>query len=53
MAKKTCESWLCSNTCNAKYRYCYSCAKRKGLIGDGGSGWGTIIFVLILLFIFF
>ncbi len=48
MTKKTCDSFLCTNKCPKKYRYCYDCAKRKGLIG-GGNNWGLVVLVIILL----
>ncbi len=49
--KKTCESFLCSNKTQAKYRYCYKCAKSKGHIG--GTNWvGWILLAIILMAVF-
>ena len=52
MSKKTCDAWTCTNQTNAKYRYCYDCAKSKGLIkGSGGSLIGEIAIVVIAVLI--
>jgi len=49
MSKKTCDSFFCSNQTPKKYRYCYGCAKNKGLVG-GGSNWlGWVVLIIILL----
>lgn len=53
MSQKTCAAFFCSNRTNSKYRYCYNCAKRKGLVGNnsiGIAGWIVIIVLLIALF---
>ena len=49
MSKKTCEAFFCNNKCNPKYRYCYQCAKKKGLIGSGGSG--SLFWIVVILFL--
>ena len=47
MSKKTCDALLCSNQTPTKYRYCYDCAKRKGLTGDNDwIGWIIWIFII-------
>lgn len=52
MSKKTCAAFLCSNKTNAKYRYCYECAKRKGHVG-GSTNWLTwIVLIIIIMAIF-
>jgi hypothetical protein len=48
MTRKTCDAFLCSASTPKKYRYCYDCAKSKGLVG-GGNNWGLVIFMIILL----
>ena len=50
MSKKTCEAFFCNNKCNPKYRYCYQCAKKKGLIGSGG-GSGSLFWIVVILFL--
>ncbi|MDA8883048.1 hypothetical protein N9I00_01460 [bacterium] len=51
MSKKTCDSFFCSNQTPKKYRYCYGCAKNKGLVG--GSNWlGWVVLIIILLTVF-
>jgi len=53
MSRKTCAAFFCSNRTNSKYRYCYNCAKRKGLVGNnsiGIAGWIVVIVLLIALF---
>lgn len=50
---KTCSSLFCNNSKDPKYQYCYSCAKRKGLVGNGGSGVTWVIIILFLLWIFY
>lgn len=51
MSKKTCDAFLCTNQTPKKYRYCYDCAKSKGLIGGGFNwfGWG-ILFLIVMAF---
>ena len=48
MSKKTCEAFFCTNKCNKKYRYCYDCAKSKGLIGNDNDWIGWIIWIFII-----
>jgi len=51
MSKKTCDAFFCTKQTPTKYRYCYDCAKSKGLIG--GTNWfGWIVLFIILLGIF-
>jgi len=51
MSKKTCDAVFCTKQTPTKYRYCYDCAKSKGLIG--GTNWfGWIVLFIILLGIF-
>ena len=52
MSKKTCDALLCNNQTPTKYRYCYDCAKRKGLVGGNTNWLGLIVVILILLWIF-
>jgi len=54
MSKKTCDAFFCTKKTPKKYRYCYDCAKSKGLTGGGPfSGLMTLIMLaLILLWIF-
>jgi RNA polymerase subunit RPABC4/transcription elongation factor Spt4 len=52
MSKKTCDAFLCTKLTPKKYRYCYDCAKSKGLV-TGGTNWiGWIIAILILMMFF-
>lgn len=53
MGKKTCNAFFCSNTTSKKYRYCYNCARSKGLVGNNGIGilgWFVIIVILLAVF---
>jgi len=51
MSKKTCDAFLCTKQTPTKYRYCYDCAKSKGLIG--GTNWvGWFIAIVIVVMIF-
>ena len=53
MAKKTCDAFFCSNKCNAKYRYCYDCARSRGLVGNNGIGiFGWFLILVIIWAIF-
>ena len=50
MNKKPCESFFCTNRVPAKYRYCYECAKKKGLFGSGSTwAWWALFFVLVIV----
>jgi len=53
MSKKTCDAFFCSNQTPKKYRYCYNCAKNKGLVGNNGLGffgWAIILLIVWGLF---
>ena len=53
MAKKTCDSFFCTNKTPKKYRYCYDCARSKGLVGNNGlgiTGWFVIIVIVLAVF---
>jgi|TARA_Y100000389_G_scaffold105049_1_gene101935 hypothetical protein len=53
MAKKTCDSFFCTNKTPKKYRYCYDCARSKGLVGNNGLGivgWFVIIVIVLAVF---
>jgi len=51
MSKKTCDAFFCTKQTPKKYRYCYDCAKNKGLIGS--TNWiGWLILILILMAFF-
>jgi len=52
MSKKTCDAFFCTNQTPKKYRYCYNCAKSKGLIGSGGGLFGWLILILIIMAFF-
>ena len=47
MSKKTCDAWTCTNSCPKKYRYCYECAKRKGLTGE--TNWFAWLFWVFVI----
>ena len=47
MSKKMCDAWTCTKSCPKKYRYCYDCAKRKGLTGE--SDWFVWLFWIIVI----
>ena len=51
MSKKTCDAFFCSNKTPKKYRYCYDCAKKKGLV-DREDLLGWILLIIIVLSIF-
>lgn len=53
MSKKTCDAFLCTKQTPKKYRYCYDCAKSKGLVGSNGIGVFGWVVILILLWAFF
>lgn len=48
MSKKMCDAFLCTNDTPKKYRYCYDCAKSKGLIGGDNDWIGWIIWIFII-----
>ena len=53
MTKKTCDAFFCSNKTPKKYRYCYDCARSRGLVGNNGIGifgWFVIIVIVITVF---
>ena len=49
MGHKSCDAFFCGNTTQQKYRYCYGCAKSKGLVGEAIGD--TIVRWLFWLFI--
>lgn len=53
MSKKTCDAFLCTNQTPTKYRYCYDCAKSKGLVGGSGIGFFGWMFILFLVWVIF
>jgi len=53
MTKKTCDAFFCSNKTPKKYRYCYDCARSRGLVGNNGIGiFGWFVIIVIVLAVF-
>ena len=53
MSKKTCDAFFCGNQTPKKYRYCYDCARSRGLVGNNGLGffgWAVILLIIWVLF---
>jgi hypothetical protein len=49
MNKKTCDSFFCTRRVPKKYRFCYQCAKSKGLLNGGNNDWAGWLGIALLI----